>query len=306
MAKASYKKIAILIFFILSIQVPWYAKCLSSDNSTEFKHLSRNQLKIYTDEQIKGAAQEVLTLYPEIKKRLEAFFGWKFQKYPIHIVIRSRLNRPKTSLLVAYAVPAKNLVVIDYFRAGSTPTNLKVTLEHELCHLLLHSHINDSSLPKWLDEGICQVVSGSLGELAIIPKASVLDKAVRSRKIIPLEKLETHFPNQRDALLLAYEESKSFTSYLIEMLGKQALLELLNYLRDGETFKTGFLQAASKPFSEMEREWWSSLEKQDSLLARLSYYLYELLFAFGAAITIYAFVRQWRERKNYEDEEISE
>ena len=291
------KQISTLCLFFLLIGLSMASLAHSGSQ------VSNGELRIYPDPRLQGATHEIYSIYPGIKRELEDYFHWKFHRYPINIVIKSKFQDSPESLIVAYAVPDNNLVVLDYSRAGHTSANLRVTLKHELCHLLLHSYIAKDRLPKWLDEGICQVVSGSLGEIAIMPKVSLLDKAMVDRKVIPLEQLRRNFPYQKELLLLAYEEGKSFTSYVIEEFGKKALLELLNHLKEGEEFERAFLHALSISFSKGEQQWWTSLQRRDSFLARLGAYLYELLFAFGGAVTIYAFLRQWKKKRQYEDEE---
>ena len=87
-------------------------------------------------------------------------------------------------LVVAFAVPQRNLIVIDYSKMITHPLSLETTLKHELCHILLHEHIKTEILPRWLDEGLCQWASGGIGEIIMDQKRSRLNRAAFSREFI--------------------------------------------------------------------------------------------------------------------------
>ena len=113
---------------------------------------------LYTENHIK-AAQDVLNLFPKLKKDLEEGITWQFQGIATVLLMENRLEFQKMvghKLIVAIAIPQRNLIVIDFPRANAHPFRLGSILKHEMCHLLLHQHIKSSNLPKWLDEGICQ------------------------------------------------------------------------------------------------------------------------------------------------------
>jgi hypothetical protein len=69
------------------------------------------------------------------------------------------------SLIVAYAVSQRNLIVIDHSKMNTKPFSLGSIIKHELCHLLLHDKISKVILPRWLDEGVSQWVSDGIAEI---------------------------------------------------------------------------------------------------------------------------------------------
>ena len=95
-------------------------------------------------------------------------------------------------LIVAYAVPEKMLMVIDYKRSSKDPFTMRTILKHELCHLLLHRHIQ--TLPRWLDEGVAQWVSGGFDELFSEKRESYLRWATISGGLISLNGMDKDFP----------------------------------------------------------------------------------------------------------------
>ncbi|MFQ5543878.1 MAG: peptidase MA family metallohydrolase, partial [Nitrospiria bacterium] len=141
-------------------------------------------------------------------------------------------------LVVAFALPQKNIIVIDTSKMTTHPFSLAITLKHELAHLLLHHQIESKKLPKWFDEGIAQWVSGGIAEILMRRDDRILRKASLSGKLIPLDELTRIFPQEEIRLLLAYEESKNFIEYIEQEFGVNGLRQVLTHLKDGENIET--------------------------------------------------------------------
>jgi hypothetical protein len=106
---------------------------------------------------LRSAAQEVVDMYPYVMADLENIIGWNLDSIPSILLMKDRkifLRMAESPLTVAFAVPEKNLIVIDYSRMRARPFSLGIMLKHELCHLLLHNHIRGPDFPRWLDEGV--------------------------------------------------------------------------------------------------------------------------------------------------------
>ena len=205
-------------------------------------------------------------------------------------------------LVVGFAVPGKDLVVIDY--AGiKNPLQFRNILKHELCHLFLHEHVDKVPIPRWFDEGIAQWTSNGVMDILHDPKDALLPKAAFSDRIIPLGTLSRGFPSNPNALRLAYEESRSFIDYIINTHGKPGLLEILKLMKNGVTLRKAVLEALGAPLYKIEEDWQSSLKQNIAWFAHLSYYLYEILFALGGLIVVYAFIKISRKKRAYMEEE---
>jgi hypothetical protein len=275
-------------------------------HAEDMRAFELEDLVVAFDPPLQGAAKEVQTLFPKIKRNLEGLFGWQLNLRPTVLITKNSKyfgHREEKPLLVAYAVPRKNLIVIDYSRVKIRPFSLENTLKHEVCHLLLHHHIERSRLPKWLDEGVCQWVSDGISEFFFDQKQSQLNRASFSRNFIPLRSLEYAFPSDKESLLLAYEESKSFVNYLISRYGKEILFEILNDVKGGMEADEAILQAVSMSRESLEVAWRKSLTEKISWLAHISYHLYGILFGLMGLIALYAFVKQIRKKRAYTDEE---
>ncbi len=269
--------------------------------------LQTADVRVLYDAPIESAAKQVLTLYPGVKKNLESMFGWELALIPSVLLKKNRadfLSMAGDPLVVAFAVPSRNLMVIDYSKVITRPFNLETTLKHELCHILLHKHIKTQILPRWLDEGLCQWASGGIDEIIMDPKQSQLKRASFSKQFIPFRDLTIRFPHDKTAKLLAYEQSKSFVTYVALTFDKNKIFHILNKMKDGQTVEDAMISTLSISLETLEKKWHGSLTQKASWFAYLSYYLYEILFVFMALITVFAFIKlSVKKRYFYEDED---
>jgi hypothetical protein len=266
---------------------------------------SNHEIVILGEDRLETQARHLRQIYPEVRNNLESTLGWKL-RWPPRIVLnadREVFEQMSGSTLVsAFAVPREHTVVMYLSSATSDPYVLHETLEHELCHLLLHDHISRARLPKWLDEGICQWISGSFGE--IFMGRGIVSGGIRlSRHPIPLEQLTESFPRDKQALLQAYEESRLFVDFLVARYGKEGLLRLLEQLKEGEQTDAALLNTFSQSLETLQKEWVHELHGRSVWLLWVSQYLYEILFFVGALLTVLAFVRLMIRRRNYDPDE---
>jgi hypothetical protein len=277
--------------------------------AAEIHCLKNNKVEVFFEPSLETAAKEMAAIYPEVKTRLENSLGWDLNLTPSLLLLKDTENFQRIAespLTIAFAVPAKNLIVIDYSRTNIDPFTLENTLKHELCHLLLHHHIRIPVLPRWLDEGVCQWLSDGVGDILMDQKRSFLNKAALSRRFIPLKALERSFPQEEDSLILAYEESKSFVTHIASEFGREDVLKILNLMKKGQDADAAILKALCISSQVLEREWQDSLRTRIKWFAHFSYHLYDFLFALMGLITLLAFIRliiKKRALKNEDDDE---
>ena len=256
--------------------------------------LEEDGIRILFESPHEPAARELAEIYPGVRAELEKVFGWDLNIIPTILLIKDSkqfqqmINSPLT---VAFAVPKKDLIVIDYSKMSARPLSLRNIFKHEICHLLLHRHIKSVALPRWLDEGIAQWVSDGVGDIILDQKRSLLNKAAFTGRFIPLGSLARGFPRREHDLILAYEESRSFVDHIIAKFGREGLIEILDHMKKGENVHTAVLRSCSIPLWDLEKGWHSALRKRITWFTYLSYNLYEILFALAALITIYAGIR---------------
>jgi len=274
-------------------------------DAADFNKLAGNGVEVLFPPPLEQVAKETAQMTPEIQKDLQKIFNWPFNFNPT-VLLMNDPNRfqqiTHSPLVVGFAVPEKDLVVIDCTRI-SNPLKFRDTLKHELCHLLIHKHITHVQIPRWFDEGIAQWSSNGVMDIVHDQRDALLPKAAFSDRVIPLGALNKGFPQNSNALRLAYEESISFIDFIIANYGKSALLEILQLMKNGTSLQNALLEAVGKPLYQIEEKWRASLKQNIAWFAHLSYYLYDILFVLGGLIVVYGFIKILRKKRAYMEEE---
>jgi hypothetical protein len=289
--------IVLIVFFIFCNQDPAVAR---------MNMLSTAEVNIHYAPILKNAAREAAQFYRESKVELEETFGWQYTVKPAIILVKNNNDFKRItgySYIVALAIPKKNLIFIDYSKMSQGLFSLKKTMKHEVCHLMLHHHIPGGKLPKWLDEGVAQWVSDGMLELLMNPKRQSLDDAILAGRYLPLNDLNYRFPQDRQSLWLAYEESKSMVAYIEKRYGREGVLNLLNRLKSGQDFDTAVYKNFSVSVGALENSWQRQLKKRSRFFTFVATYMYEFLFVLAALLTVAGFIRFLLKKRAYKDEE---
>ncbi len=268
----------------------------SSDRVMEDKNVG-----IVFPPNLEGMAEEVAEIVPLIKEELQRILGWELHGKPVIVLVEeSRRFRQmvENPLTVAFADPERNLVVVDCSRTNNHPLSLRSVVKHELCHLYIHQYAG-RQIPRWFDEGIAQWASDGISDIVQDHKRSFLNRAAFTGNLLPLSSLSRDFPVRDSDFILAYEESKDFIVYMVHLYGKKKVLGILDYIKEGEDPETAVYSSLAVPLEVLEKDWRDSLESKTNWLAHLSSYLYEFLFAFGAMITVFAFIRIIIKKRRY-------
>jgi hypothetical protein len=268
--------------------------------------LAEERVVVRFDEQLLNAAKEVIRVFPGIRAELERDLGWATAFRPEVILIKDSVSFRKAAendLVTAFAIPQKNLVVIDYARMHVHPFTLGTTLKHELCHLELHHHISDGKLPRWLDEGICQWVTGGGAEIMTDGSRSVLREATLSGRIIGIRGLAERFPAGGRDLLLAYEESRSIIEYIEKEYGASGIRGIVKHMAEGDHPEDAVRKGLMISLDELEERWRSSLVEKTSWFSYIGDNIYEVLFLFAALMTLYGFVKMLNRKRAYKDQD---
>lgn len=259
------------------------------------------------EEPLGVAAKRVSDIYPALREELEETLEWRFNFRPAVLLIKDRQTfqkRAGSTLFTAFADPGQRLIVIDYSRMAANPSILGTTLKHEMCHLLLHHHIQGANLPRWLDEGISQWVSGGMAEIIMNRERFVLNRAVLSGHYCSIRDLATYFPAGEMPLLTAYEESKDLIEYIIREFGKNGILDILRNLKEGYAPEEAIRQSLFISLDELERKWLKDLRKRATWFTYFVVHLYQILFFLGALLTVFGFIRARIRKRNYRDDDI--
>jgi len=299
--KMARKELFLLVIFLMLPYPSLYAEQASS--------IQTDEIVVVFEEALRFVADEAVNIFPTIKSDLESGLNWTLGFRPT-LVLTTNWERFEemtgSRVVVAYAVPQRNLMVIDYTKLNTTPFSLGTIMKHELCHLLLHNRVKNGRLTRWLDEGISQLASDGIAEIMMSRKASILDKAVLSKKLLSMKSLSQSFPRDQESLLLAYEESKSFVEFINHEFGREGILALLGHLQAGSEIDGAVLKSFSIPFDELERRWHTNLRKKINWFTYLANNLYTILFFLAALITIAGFVRMMIRKRRYGEDESAQ
>ncbi len=271
----------------------------------ETSNIQTREVVVIFEGPIENVAKEVVKVYPAVKADIVASLKWDVNFSPKVFLVKGRDALRKTvgsNIIIAFAVPERNLIVIDTSRVYTRPFTLEATLKHELCHILLHRNIENERLPRWLDEGVCQWASGGIAELMADGGDRALAKAAISDRVINIGNL-MRFPQDEKSLLLAYEESKSIVEYIVSEYGEQGILQLLGYLKEGYSTDDSIRKSLLVSTSEFEIKWLAHLKRKYTWFSYLSHNLYTILFFFAALATVFGFMRILKKKKAYVDED---
>ncbi len=287
--------IALLLFLLAASPLP----------ATQRSVLRLPELTVVYDRGLDQTASKILPLYTDAKQDLQTLLQWPVDFRPTLVLINDRQQFAQMAghpMVVAYALPSQNVMVIDHTRMAMAPFNMRTTIKHELCHLVLHHHIKGGRLPRWLDEGVCQWASDGFADIIMDSRRELLPAAILSGRYIDFATLNQRFPKQKNALILAYEQSKSIVEYISRTYGPQSVVDLLTLLRQGFLLDSAFESRLGISWEQLEAQWRDHLKKNISWFTYLSIHLYEILFVSAALLTILAYVRRVLRKKAYADE----
>lgn len=268
--------------------------------------LERQGVMVLFEEANRKGAEEAAVLYPKVKEDLENVLPWAVEFKSIILLIKKSeafQQMAGNDLIVAFAVPEKNLMVIDYSKMNTGPFTIEATMKHELCHLLLHYQVDKGNIPKWLDEGLAQWVSQGIAEIITTQRRSVLNETVLRGQYVRIRTLTYRFPMERRSLLLAYEASLSFVEYIIRKYGIDGIDRVIRHLKAGDSQERAFLAGLSIPFDDLESGWHDALRKKITWLTYVVNHLYEILFFLAGLIMIYGFIKALMKKRAYKDED---
>ena len=81
-------------------------------------------------------------------------------------------------------------------------------------------------MSKWLDEGVCQWVTGGIGEM-LQEKRPSLKNAVLSGALLTFDDLRERFPKDKPSLNIAYEQSRNIIEFIESTYGTDKIIEIL-------------------------------------------------------------------------------
>jgi hypothetical protein len=300
--RARCARVVFMMVFLVLAVFPFFAGFTGTAHAQERLVLRGKDVDITCDAPLEPWARELLREYPGLRARVEKLTGWNLHAR-VGVFMTADTERFElmsgSPFVSAFAVPSKNAIAIRVASVTARPYFFNETFQHELCHLVLHEHITSVPLPKWLDEGICQWISGSVGEILGGAGRGAAGALELSRQAMPWRTLERSFPADEASLVLAYEESRSIVDHISTEYGRESLLEILDRMAKGENIETAVSNVLHLPLRLLEDEWLQKTRGKKVWLIWLGQYIYEVLFSIAALLTVFGFVRRTILKRRY-------
>lgn len=126
------------------------------------------------------------------------------------------------------------------------------TLTHELTHILVGRAAGGTAalVPLWLNEGLAEYGNLDQG----LSYQYYLEWAVDTSRLRPFSTLSS-FPGDPSLNLVAYGQSRSFVTYLIETYGGDKIAQVLAHIREGNNGESAIRTVYGESLLDLENEW---------------------------------------------------
>jgi len=134
---------------------------------------------------------------------------------------------------------------------------VSIYVPHELAHVVIDTATANPyhEPPRWLNEGLAVYLTEGYA-----PNwRSSLRDGVADGRLLPLGAIATLFPTTTDGADLAYAESVSAVSHMVDRYGKDALVRLIRAYAGGVSDDEAFTAGLGVTVGEFEADWLASI-----------------------------------------------
>ena len=200
------------------------------------------------------------------------------------------------------ADPIRSVIILKSPSLADNQNRLPKLVRHEMTHILIGQAVaNPQILPKWFNEGMAIYCSADEAFTA----GEAISKALISDSIIPLDEIDEVLQFHRAKAQLAYEESFSFTLYLIEQYGLGRIVRLIQASSSGKSFDQLFEEVFGLDIFDVELEWYDHIAKKYRWRFLLNFETYLWIFILLLFILVFVAIRLRNRRvmKKWEEED---
>jgi hypothetical protein len=200
--------------------------------------------------------------------------------------------------------PFYKVAILKSPRFGDPMHPFYVTAIHELVHLLLRSGKPDAYIPRWLDEGLAQTLSGESLQL----RTGLISQAVLSGRVHNFFQIERVMQMRASEASLAYAESITAVDLLLKNYGWDGMRRYIAALRDGLDPDKASIRAFGIHIGEFEGQWFDYLREnyRFSFFQNWHFYLGVIFLPFLALAGLFAWLRRRRILRQWKEEEQTE
>ncbi|PIE33158.1 hypothetical protein CSA56_12575 [candidate division KSB3 bacterium] len=175
--------------------------------------------------------------------------------------------------------------------------------QHELAHIVLEQALAErGGAPRWLSEGFSMYHARQW----TIHGQRTIEEVVLRKTFIPLSLLISSFPVDEQAARIAYAQSFSLVSFMLQEYGQTIFHKFIAHLREGMETNRALLSSAGITVKRLELEWHASLTKRYSWFSYLSN-IGALWFVLSLVFILAYFVKRHKVRRlhqQWEEEEL--
>jgi hypothetical protein len=234
--------------------VGWY------DTRFDWTSIASDQVTVYTYDTNDNFAEEILASAQGTIDDLETEYGIE-RSEPLRVwVYNSQADlggatEPNSEPWIAgVSYPGRFLILAAVPDGNSM--ELRRVIPHEVSHQVLFQATENpfNFTATWLDEGIATYNQ----DVGTDDYVALVEQAVAADALMPIETLNMSFPYD-DTFQLAYAESYSIVSYIIQTYGEEALGDVLNAYKDGVTHEEAVQAGLGVSVEELDQQWQESL-----------------------------------------------
>lgn len=152
----------------------------------------------------------------------------------------------------ATAWPGSSLVFVKSprFRPGDA-SPIEQVLDHEIAHVVLGQAFLPRVPPRWLQEGVAQIVAREY----TAETTRALARGLLGRSLLSIEDLAAGFPEEPLRAHLAYAQSADLVAWIRNEYGEDAFQALIRELASGAPVAASFRRATGESLDELDRAW---------------------------------------------------
>lgn len=221
---------------------------------SKFERLSQSYFDLrYEDQLERPVGFDIRDALLEARRGVGSDFA-HWPKYKIVVLIYSaesfRAMRAETPEWMAGQYDGKIRVPLP--SAQMNPASVQAILSHEYTHAVIHD-LTRGKCPTWLNEGLAEYE----GRKHFTQPLYRLAQAYQAKKMIPWLQLSDHISPTLPAetVGLAYEQSYSMVSYLIDRYGMWRVRKLLKAIAAGQSWDAAMADELNIKLTRLEQNW---------------------------------------------------
>lgn len=190
------------------------------------------------------------------------------------------------------AWPKEGLIFLrspDFRDGRSDP--LTQVLDHEISHVLLGRAFAHRPVPRWLQEGVAQLMEGTHQHRSL----EKISEGLLGNSLLSLRELSRGFPAHQSRAQLAYAQSVDFVTFLLRNYGRHSIPLLIDEMARGSDFDQAIFVTTGRTVDELDTLWQG--KHRESFLWLQTVVNDTTIMAVGGFLLVFGFVRAYIRRR---------